>query len=132
MTALYECLDEGKVGIFESPTGTGKSLSLICGSLTWLRDYKRRLFEADLPQGGDDDDEPDWIIEHERKVRKRDALLRREALQARLRRVREQEERLKKSQSQVHQLKRKVQLLPAMRSVADLTERQAESHAVGL
>ena len=41
MTELYQCLDQGGVGIFESPTGTGKSLSLICGSLTWLRDFKR-------------------------------------------------------------------------------------------
>uniref|UniRef100_A0A0L8IA10 Helicase ATP-binding domain-containing protein n=1 Tax=Octopus bimaculoides TaxID=37653 RepID=A0A0L8IA10_OCTBM len=40
MKALYECLQLGKIGIFESPTGTGKSLSVICGSLKWLRDYK--------------------------------------------------------------------------------------------
>jgi hypothetical protein len=29
-------------------TGTGKSLSLICGSLTWLRDHKRKKFEDDI------------------------------------------------------------------------------------
>ena len=44
MLALYDCIEQGKVGIFESPTGTGKSLSLICGSLTWLRDHKRTAF----------------------------------------------------------------------------------------
>ncbi len=37
MRALYEAIDTSSIGIFESPTGTGKSLSLICGSLTWLR-----------------------------------------------------------------------------------------------
>uniref|UniRef100_A0A669CG55 ATP-dependent DNA helicase DDX11 n=1 Tax=Oreochromis niloticus TaxID=8128 RepID=A0A669CG55_ORENI len=42
MQALYSALDKGKVGIFESPTGTGKSLSLICGALSWLRDYEER------------------------------------------------------------------------------------------
>lgn len=26
----------------------GKSLSLICGSLTWLREHKRKAFEAHL------------------------------------------------------------------------------------
>uniref|UniRef100_A0A3P9CYR4 DEAD/H (Asp-Glu-Ala-Asp/His) box helicase 11 n=1 Tax=Maylandia zebra TaxID=106582 RepID=A0A3P9CYR4_9CICH len=42
MQALYSALDKGKVGIFESPTGTGKSLSLICGALSWLTDYEER------------------------------------------------------------------------------------------
>jgi hypothetical protein len=45
MTNLYRCLDSGSLGIFESPTGTGKSLSLICGSLKWLTDYERRRRE---------------------------------------------------------------------------------------
>ena len=48
MLALYDCIDQGKVGIFESPTGTGKSLSLICGALTWLRDNKRAAFEEHI------------------------------------------------------------------------------------
>ena len=38
MSELYDCLSNCKVGIFESPTGTGKSLSLICSSFKWLRD----------------------------------------------------------------------------------------------
>ncbi|KAK2177258.1 hypothetical protein NP493_610g02000 [Ridgeia piscesae] len=42
MRRLYLALEGGKIGIFESPTGTGKSLSLICGALTWLRDYEER------------------------------------------------------------------------------------------
>ena len=39
MTQLYHTLDRGGLGIFESPTGTGKSLSLICGALKWLKDH---------------------------------------------------------------------------------------------
>ncbi|KAH9155103.1 hypothetical protein AeRB84_002906 [Aphanomyces euteiches] len=38
MKQMYETISHSKIGIFESPTGTGKSLSLICGVLTWLRD----------------------------------------------------------------------------------------------
>ncbi len=36
MRSLFDCLENGRFGIFESPTGTGKSLSLICGTLTWF------------------------------------------------------------------------------------------------
>ncbi|CAF0941820.1 unnamed protein product [Rotaria sordida] len=38
MRGLYSTIQQRKHGIFESPTGTGKSLSLICGSLRWLFD----------------------------------------------------------------------------------------------
>uniref|UniRef100_A0A8C3SZM6 ATP-dependent DNA helicase DDX11 n=1 Tax=Chelydra serpentina TaxID=8475 RepID=A0A8C3SZM6_CHESE len=50
MAKLYDVLEAGKVGIFESPTGTGKSLSLICGALSWLRDFeeKKKQEEARL------------------------------------------------------------------------------------
>ncbi|CAN0212934.1 unnamed protein product [Discosporangium mesarthrocarpum] len=38
MRKIYETLDRGGIGIFESPTGTGKSLSVICSVLQWLKD----------------------------------------------------------------------------------------------
>ncbi|KAJ8373528.1 hypothetical protein SKAU_G00041080 [Synaphobranchus kaupii] len=96
MEALYCTLDEGKVGIFESPTGTGKSLSLICGSLAWLRDHEERkrreaaqLLEEAGPDGQKDTSqgsssssaapssssssaEPDWITDFVQKRAERD------------------------------------------------------------
>ncbi|XP_012634894.2 ATP-dependent DNA helicase DDX11 [Microcebus murinus] len=61
MAELYQVLEAGKIGIFESPTGTGKSLSLICGALSWLRDFeqKKRQEEARLLETGPSRDEKD-------------------------------------------------------------------------
>ncbi|KAM7116593.1 ATP-dependent DNA helicase DDX11 [Molossus nigricans] len=68
MAELYQVLEAGKIGIFESPTGTGKSLSLICGALSWLRDFeqKKRQEEARLLATGtapsnDGKDQPPFI-----------------------------------------------------------------------
>lgn len=56
MQKLYQCIEDGNVGIFESPTGTGKSLSLICAALTWLRDDERRRLFGEEAKGG-----LDWL-----------------------------------------------------------------------
>ncbi|KAI8033882.1 hypothetical protein M5D96_013337 [Drosophila gunungcola] len=47
MQELFEVLEKGQVGIFESPTGTGKSLTLTCGSLTWLARHEE-LVRAEM------------------------------------------------------------------------------------
>lgn len=36
MKSLYNIIENKQIGILESPTGTGKTLSLLCGSLKWL------------------------------------------------------------------------------------------------
>lgn len=43
MNVTYDTLENGKFALLESPTGTGKSLSLICSTLTWLSDHKSSL-----------------------------------------------------------------------------------------
>ena len=95
MTALYQCLEDGKVGIFESPTGTGKSLSLICGSLTWLRYQKGKLFDETIAQEPENGDEPEWMIEHDRNHKRRALLQRRQDREKKLARIRAKEERIK-------------------------------------
>ncbi|RAL08409.1 DNA helicase [Aspergillus homomorphus CBS 101889] len=94
MRALYTCLEEGKVAIFESPTGTGKSLSLICGSLTWLRDHKRSAFHDAVDKTiGNDDTEPDWMLEFAKGELCRSVLEKRKELEQRLERTRIKEEK---------------------------------------
>ncbi|KAF3049496.1 ATP-dependent DNA helicase chl1 [Didymella keratinophila] len=99
MNAVYDCLEDGKVGIFESPTGTGKSLSLICGSLTWLRDNKRRTFEDGFEVDAKNKDDPPWMIEHARKQRKQEACRRWQELNERLAKIKAQEKRAKERAS---------------------------------
>ncbi|XP_064466127.1 regulator of telomere elongation helicase 1 homolog isoform X1 [Ornithodoros turicata] len=43
MEKVIQCLQEGTNGILESPTGTGKTLSLLCSSLAWLEDKKAAM-----------------------------------------------------------------------------------------
>ncbi|XP_042049387.1 ATP-dependent DNA helicase DDX11-like [Salvia splendens] len=67
MKFLHESLNRGGLSMLESPTGTGKTLSMICSALQWHVDRKK-LETAEnngkekLGEGKDgDDDEPDWL-----------------------------------------------------------------------
>ncbi|KXG45709.1 Helicase-like, DEXD box c2 type [Penicillium griseofulvum] len=97
MQALYSCLEDSKIAVFESPTGTGKSLSLICGSLTWLRDHKRKAFQATV-DATCDDDEPEWMIEHAKRESRRAITEKRKEFEDRLAKIHQEEERLKQAQ----------------------------------
>ncbi|KAM4678236.1 LOW QUALITY PROTEIN: ATP-dependent DNA helicase DDX11 [Discoglossus pictus] len=120
MRALYQVLETGKVGIFESPTGTGKSLSLICGALAWLRDFeeKKRQEEAEALCVGDTElngkdespcctdlstnslSEPDWITQFVQKKEEFDVK----------NRIKEEQIRRKKREERLEQIRHNVQL----------------------
>ncbi|KPI35188.1 ATP-dependent RNA helicase chl1 [Cyphellophora attinorum] len=104
MSSLYDTIQQGNVGIFESPTGTGKSLSLICGALTWLRDHKRHSLEGDI--NGTAPATSDWLAAAE-KVNRRKALLRdREEFEQKLAKLRRDEARSQRRQESDRPTKR--------------------------
>lgn len=94
MTAIYDCITAGKIGIFESPTGTGKTLSLICSSLTWLRDAQEENISHDETAVGEHD-EPRWVAEHAQIQKKKAMLERRAEIESRLTQIRAKEARQK-------------------------------------
>ncbi|KAK0249516.1 hypothetical protein B0A54_15903 [Friedmanniomyces endolithicus] len=112
MEAMYDCIDRGEVGIFESPTGTGKSLSLICSSLTWLREHRRKVFDKALAAVTLDDDDPAWMAEHALDSRRREMRRMREDFEARLSAVRERESKLKERHALGVPLRKKRRVTP--------------------
>ncbi|XP_065085452.1 regulator of telomere elongation helicase 1 homolog [Ochlerotatus camptorhynchus] len=47
MTRVIECLQNSTNGVLESPTGTGKTLSLLCSSLAWVL-HKKAQVQANM------------------------------------------------------------------------------------
>ncbi|KAF8918871.1 helicase C-terminal domain-containing protein [Mucidula mucida] len=98
MRHLYTSIEQRKVTIIESPTGTGKTLSLLCASLTWLADERSRARKGKLAAlaGAEDVEGPDWVAVQTRKRIQREYEAKEHEYNERLAKARQKEMELKK------------------------------------
>ncbi|KAL7424206.1 ATP-dependent DNA helicase chl1 [Cryptotrichosporon argae] len=100
MRIVFRAIEERKIAIVESPTGTGKSLTLLTATLTWLAAHHRRLLtavEAGIRERllAEDPDDPPWVIEHAVRAQLADLRAAEDARRARLAKARERERRVR-------------------------------------
>ncbi|KAH9989681.1 helicase C-terminal domain-containing protein [Russula compacta] len=91
MRHIYSAIEHRQVSIAESPTGTGKTLSLLSATLAWLDDDKHRARNGQL----DDltsDDTPEWVISQTRDRLRRELEADEEEYEERLAAARKREE----------------------------------------
>lgn len=64
MKSIRHCIESSSLGCFESPTGTGKSLSTICATLSWQFKEEERILgeQSTLASNRNSGNSDDWLM----------------------------------------------------------------------
>lgn len=128
MQELYDVLENKQIVIFESPTGTGKSLTLTCAALKWLEDHEKLVrnelqqrlehlqkevlkLEKESPQVAD------WLTMHSKRSQQREEMFR----------IKELNELLQQYEVRLNEIMSKKQTLREIRSRGVQTHKMKEN-----
>ena len=93
MESLFSVISRGHHGIFESPTGTGKTLSIICSVLYWLRHhaplFPARQREASRAAAKPSSGPASWLDDLEEEASMNDGMERQRRYERRIARLRD-------------------------------------------
>jgi chromosome transmission fidelity protein 1 len=113
MTNLYKVVENEKIGIFESPTGTGKSLSLLCATLKFIKDLEEKV-QNELQESIESlnreilsciDRSDDWISEQYELMQKKQQLLEH---QTKLDKIKAHNQKIRDIRNKIHEKERKL------------------------
>ncbi|KAF9235161.1 DNA repair helicase [Melanogaster broomeanus] len=95
MKHVYSSIEKKHVTVVESPTGTGKTLSLLCSSLSWLTDERERARKGLISQQASGSNEPAWVSAQAVQIRHKELEARDSEYEERLAKARKTEARLR-------------------------------------
>ncbi|KAF8837930.1 DNA repair helicase [Paxillus ammoniavirescens] len=95
MKHVYSSIERKHITIVESPTGTGKTLSLLCSSLSWLTDERERARKGQAKQQASGSNVPTWVNAQAAQIRQRELEAQDREYEERLAKARKTEARLR-------------------------------------
>ncbi|KIJ17943.1 hypothetical protein PAXINDRAFT_98114, partial [Paxillus involutus ATCC 200175] len=95
MKHVYSSIERKHVTIVESPTGTGKTLSLLCSSLSWLTDERERARKGQATQQASGSNVPTWVTAQAAQIQQRELEAQDREYEERLEKARKTEARLR-------------------------------------
>ncbi|KAN0087763.1 Helicase C-terminal domain containing protein [Tylopilus felleus] len=96
MKHVYSSIEQKHVTIVESPTGTGKTLSLLCSSLSWITDERERARKGQIAQEARTGKiQPAWVSAQTAQIRQRELEAQDREYEERIAKARKAEARLR-------------------------------------